>query len=96
MKRRAVAREGVEGLPHAEETGGLSGAPIRARATQALATLAAELKSEIPLIGVGGIMSGPDAAEKFAHGASLVQLYTGLVYRGPALIAECASACRAG
>jgi dihydroorotate dehydrogenase len=92
----SVAREGVEGLPHAEETGGLSGAPIRARATQALATLARELKSEIPLIGVGGIMSGPDAAEKFTRGASLVQLYTGLVYRGPALIAECASACRAG
>jgi len=91
----SVSREGVEGLPHAEEAGGLSGAPIRARATRALAALAAEFRGEVPLIGVGGIMSGPDAAEKFARGASLVQIYTGLVYRGPELIAECASACRA-
>jgi len=91
----SVSREGVEGLRHAGEAGGLSGAPIRARATRALATLAAELQGEVPLIGVGGIMSGPDAADKFAHGASLVQLYTGLIYRGPVLIAECASAYRA-
>jgi len=91
----SVSREGVEGLPHADEAGGLSGAPIRARATRALATLAGELQGEVPLIGVGGIMSGPDAAEKFERGASLVQLYTGLIYRGPVLIAECASVYRA-
>ena len=91
----SVSREGVEGLPRAQETGGLSGAPIRARATRALAALAAEFRGEVPLIGVGGIMSGPDAAERFERGASLVQLYTGLVYRGPELIAECAAAYRA-
>jgi len=91
----SVSREGVEGLPHADEAGGLSGAPILARATRALATLAGELQGEVPLIGVGGIMSGPDAAEKFERGASLVQLYTGLIYRGPVLIAECASVYRA-
>jgi dihydroorotate dehydrogenase len=92
----SLARDGVEGLPHAAEAGGLSGAPIRARATQALALLAAELGGEVPLIGAGGIMSGADAAEKFARGAALVQLYTGLIYRGPALIAECAAACPRG
>jgi dihydroorotate dehydrogenase len=91
----SVSRPGVEGLAHAEEAGGLSGAPIRALATRALAALAAELQGEVPLIGVGGIMSGPDAAEKFAHGASLVQLYTGLIYRGPVLIAECAAVVQA-
>jgi dihydroorotate dehydrogenase len=89
-----VAREGVENLPHGAEPGGLSGAPLRARATRALAALAAELKGELPLIGVGGVMSGADAAEKLAAGAALVQLYTGLVYRGPGLVAECASACQ--
>jgi len=92
----SLSREGVQGLPHAEETGGLSGAPIRARATRTLASLAAELRGEVPLIGAGGIMDAADAADKFAHGASLVQLYTGLVYRGPALIAECAAAYRPG
>ncbi len=90
----SVSREGVEGLPHAGETGGLSGAPIRARATAALAALAAALKGEVALIGVGGIVRGADAAEKLAAGASLVQLYTGLIYRGPDLVAECISACR--
>jgi dihydroorotate dehydrogenase len=87
----SVSRAGVEGLSHAEEAGGLSGAPIRAQATHTLAALAAELQGEVALIGVGGIMSGPDAAEKFERGASLVQLYTGLIYRGPVLVAECAS-----
>ncbi|MSP97965.1 MAG: quinone-dependent dihydroorotate dehydrogenase [Betaproteobacteria bacterium] len=90
----SVSREGVEGLPHAAEQGGLSGAPIRVRATQVLATLAGELAGEVPLIGAGGILSGADAVEKIAHGAALVQLYTGLVYRGPALVAECAQALR--
>ena len=88
----SLARDGVEGLPHAAEAGGLSGAPIRSRATRTLALLAAELGGEVPLIGAGGIMSGSDAAEKFACGAALVQLYTGLIYRGPALVAECAAA----
>ena len=90
----SVSREGVQGLPHAHEAGGLSGAPIRARATAALAALGAALRGEVPLIGAGGIVSGADAAEKLAAGATLVQLYTGLIYRGPALVSECISACR--
>jgi dihydroorotate dehydrogenase len=91
----SVSREGVEGLPQADEAGGLSGAPIRRRATRVLAALAAELGREVALIGAGGILSGADATEKRAAGAALVQLYTGLVYRGPALIAECVAALRA-
>jgi dihydroorotate dehydrogenase len=90
-----VSREGVEGLRHANEAGGLSGAPVRSRATHVLREFSRLLKNELSLIGAGGIMSGADAAEKFAAGASLVQLYTGLIYRGPGLIAECASAYRA-
>jgi dihydroorotate dehydrogenase len=90
----SLSREGVEGLPHAAETGGLSGAPIRARATATLAAFAAALRGEAALVGVGGILSGADAAEKIDAGASLVQLYTGLVYRGPELVAECILACR--
>jgi dihydroorotate dehydrogenase len=91
----SVSRDGVEGLRHAAEAGGLSGAPIRDRATGVLRALGAALRGEVTLIGAGGIMSGADAAEKFRAGAALVQLYTGLIYRGPGLIAECASAYRA-
>lgn len=87
-----VSREGVEGLPHAAEQGGLSGLPLRERSTRVLGTLARLLGNEIPLIGVGGVMSGVDAREKFAVGASLIQIYSGLVYRGPGLISECVSA----
>ena len=90
----SLSREGVEGLPHAQEAGGLSGAPIRARATATLAALAAALRGEADLIGVGGVMSGAHAVEKLDAGAALVQLYTGLVYRGPDLVAECVLACR--
>ena len=90
----SVSRKGVEGLRHAEEAGGLSGAPIRARATATLAALAGALKGEATLIGVGGILRGADAAEKLEAGATLVQLYTGLVYRGPDLVGECISDCR--
>lgn len=90
----STSREGVEGMPHATEEGGLSGAPIRERATRVLQQLVRELKNELPVIGAGGILSGADAAEKIAAGATLVQLYTGLVYRGPELIGECVSACR--
>ena len=87
-----VSRQGVAGLPFSSEEGGLSGAPLRARATAVLRTLVSALKNEIPVIGSGGVMSGADAAEKFAAGAKLVQIYTGLVYRGPRLIQECVSA----
>jgi dihydroorotate dehydrogenase len=91
----SVSREGVERLPHASEAGGLSGAPIRERATRVLGLFRNELQNEADLIGAGGILSKEDAAKKFAAGASLVQLYTGLIYRGPVLVAECASAFRA-
>jgi dihydroorotate dehydrogenase len=90
----STTREGVDGLPHAKEAGGLSGAPILERATRVLK----EFSSHLPhttLIGAGGILSARDAAEKFAAGAKLVQLYTGLVYRGPGLVGECVSAYRA-
>ena len=90
----SISRDGVAGLRHADEAGGLSGAPIRARATATLAAFAAALKGEASLIGVGGILRGEHAAAKLEAGASLVQLYTGLIYRGPDLVAECISACR--
>jgi dihydroorotate dehydrogenase len=87
-----TTREGVEGMAHAGEAGGLSGAPVLQRSTQVAQALAQALKGEIPLIGVGGILSGADAGTKIAAGASLVQLYTGLVYRGPGLVRECIAA----
>ena len=87
-----VSRTGVAALPHGNEEGGLSGAPLTARATEVLRKLSVLLKSEIPLIGCGGIMSGSDARARFDAGASLVQLYSGLVYRGPGLIRECVRA----
>jgi dihydroorotate dehydrogenase len=90
-----VSRAGVEGLQHANEAGGLSGAPVREMATRVLAAFATALQGEVALIGAGGILSGAHAAEKFRAGASLVQLYTGLIYRGPDLVSECASAFRA-
>lgn len=87
-----VSRDEVKDLPHGAEEGGLSGAPLRARSLGVLRELAASLQGEIPIIGVGGIMSGADAAERFSAGASLVQVYTGLIYRGPRLVSECVSA----
>jgi dihydroorotate dehydrogenase len=84
-----LARDAVAGLPHADEAGGLSGAPVRAASTRAIRALAQHLKNALPIIGVGGILSGADAQEKIDAGASLVQLYTGLIYRGPALVREC-------
>ena len=90
-----LSRDGVEGQPHATEAGGLSGAPVRQRATEVLRLFKTHLQNEVPLIGAGGILSAADAREKFAAGASLVQLYTGLIYRGPDLVPQCASASRA-
>lgn len=81
-------REAVKGMLHAEETGGLSGAPVRQKSTQVIQQLSQQLAGELPIIGVGGILSGADAEEKIAAGASLVQLYSGLIYRGPQLIYE--------
>lgn len=88
-----ITRDAVQGLTHANETGGLSGAPVRDLSTRVVRALHQVLQGEIPIIGVGGILSGRDASEKMAVGASLVQLYTGLIYRGPELVGECASAC---
>jgi dihydroorotate dehydrogenase len=82
----------LAGLPHGGETGGVSGAPLTQRATAVVRALAAKLGGALPVIGVGGIMSGTDAADKIAAGASLVQIYSGLIYRGPALIADCIAA----
>jgi len=84
-----LARDAVIGLPNAEEAGGLSGAPVRAASTRVVRELARHLKNEVPIIGVGGILSGGEAREKIDAGASLVQLYSGLIYRGPALVREC-------
>ena len=90
-----LSREGVENLPHGEESGGLSGAPVRDKSTGVIRQLAAELKGALPVIGVGGILHGSDAAEKIHAGAALVQIYSGLIYRGPALVAESCAAIRA-
>jgi dihydroorotate dehydrogenase len=83
---------GVTGLRHATESGGLSGRPLKDKALGVLRTLASELGGALPIIGVGGIMSGGDARERIAAGATLVQVYTGLIYRGPELVAEIAAA----
>ena len=87
-----TSRAGVEGMLNAAEDGGLSGAPLREKSTQTIRILSTHLRGEIPVIGVGGILSGADAVEKIDAGAALVQIYTGLVYRGPGLVNECVSA----
>ena len=89
-----LSRIGVEGLAHADEAGGLSGAPLKSRADEALATMVTALDGKLPVIGVGGIMSGQDVADKQQRGASLVQLYSGLIYRGPGLVGEAVKAWR--
>lgn len=87
-----ISREGVEDDPQSQEAGGLSGAPVQDKSTQVIAALALALKGQIPIIGVGGIDSGAAAVEKIKAGASLVQIYTGFIYKGPGLIKECADA----
>ncbi len=82
-------RTAVAGHSHGEETGGLSGAPVRPAADQVLARARELLGTQFPIIGLGGITQGEDAAEKQRLGADLVQIYTGLIYRGPRLIGEC-------
>ncbi len=83
-----VSREGVAHLPASREQGGLSGAPLKARATAVVAKLRRALPAGVTIIGVGGIASAADAREKLDAGASLIQLYTALVYRGPTLVGE--------
>jgi dihydroorotate dehydrogenase len=87
-----TTRDAVQGLAHADEAGGLSGAPVLPLSNRVISALRAELSDTIPIIGVGGILSGADAREKMLAGASLVQVYTGLIYRGPALVSECVQA----
>ncbi|MDH0095236.1 quinone-dependent dihydroorotate dehydrogenase [Pseudomonas sp. GD04158] len=87
-----LSREGVEGLAHADEAGGLSGAPVRDKSTHIVKVLAGELGGRLPIIAVGGITEGRHAAEKIAAGASLVQIYSGFIYKGPALIREAVDA----
>ncbi|MGE4315887.1 quinone-dependent dihydroorotate dehydrogenase [Acinetobacter sp.] len=87
-----LSREGVENLKYGNEAGGLSGAPVFEKSTACLAAFAKVLQGQIPLIGVGGILSGEQAAAKQQAGASLVQIYSGLIYTGPALIKDCIDA----
>ena len=84
-------RELVKGLKHADEAGGLSGRPVQSRSTEIIRRLASELQGRIPIIGVGGIDSLVSAREKMAAGASLVQIYSGFIYKGPPLIKEIVS-----
>ena len=87
-----LGREGVEGLAHGNEAGGLSGAPVREKSTHIVKVLAGELAGKMPIIAAGGITEGAHAAEKIAAGASLVQIYSGFIYKGPALIREAVDA----
>lgn len=87
-----IARDAVQNLEFGNEAGGLSGAPVRDVSTEVIRSLKGYLGGAIPIVGVGGIMSGRDAQEKISAGASLVQIYSGLIYRGPKLISECAAA----
>jgi len=87
-----LSRKGVNGLPHAKEKGGLSGMPVHEASLKVIQGLRRELAADFPIIGVGGIMEGAQAAEKVQAGANAIQLYTGLIYRGPELIDECVKA----
>ena len=85
-------KSAVEGLRYGEEAGGLSGRPLTEKSCEITRQLADALEGDLPIIGVGGIFSAEDAVERIEAGASLVQLYTGFIYRGPSLISECAEA----
>jgi dihydroorotate dehydrogenase len=87
-----ISRTAVCNLPHGNEAGGLSGSPVLSLSNQTIHHLFQYLQNRIPIIGVGGILSGEDVRQKIDAGASLVQLYTGLIYRGPKLIKDCVSA----
>jgi len=90
-----ISRAAVQGMRHAEETGGLSGAPVLEASNQVIRQLRAALGSRFPIIGVGGIMSAEDAVGKIRAGADVVQIYTGLIYEGPALAVKAAKAIKA-
>jgi len=89
-----LARDAVAGLPHSEETGGLSGSPVRLASDRVIRQLRSALGPGYPIIGVGGILSAADAQAKIEAGADVVQIYTGLIYRGPALVRQVAQALR--
>jgi dihydroorotate dehydrogenase len=90
-----ISRERVKGLPHAEEAGGLSGGPLLEASNRVIAQLRAALGRGYPIIGVGGVLSAQDALSKLEAGADVVQIYTGLIYKGPALVDQIARAFRA-
>ena len=90
-----ISRDAVKGMQHAEETGGLSGRPVFEASNNVIRQLRAALGSQFPIIGVGGILSGADAVTKLQAGADVVQIYTGLIYKGPALVPEVARALKA-
>jgi dihydroorotate dehydrogenase len=83
-----LSRDGVEGLKYADETGGLSGAPVREKSTHVIRVLADALENQLPIIGVGGIDSADAAREKIQAGATLLQIYTSFIYKGPRLIRD--------
>ena len=87
-----LSREAVKGMPHAEEAGGLSGAPVLQASNQVIRQLRKALGKDFPIIGVGGVMSAADAISKIEAGADVVQIYTGLIYKGPDLVKEAALA----
>ncbi|MFZ2296048.1 MAG: quinone-dependent dihydroorotate dehydrogenase [Polaromonas sp.] len=87
-----LSRDAVRGLRHAEEAGGLSGAPVLEASNRVIRQLRAALGKGFPIIGVGGVMSGADAVSKIRAGADVVQIYTGLIYKGPGLVVEAANA----
>jgi dihydroorotate dehydrogenase len=89
-----IARDAVQGMAHADETGGLSGAPMFEKSNEVIRQLRAAMGPNFPIIGVGGILSGNDAVAKIKAGADVVQIYTGLIYKGPALVKEAALAIR--
>ena len=87
-----LSRDAVKGMTHAEEAGGLSGAPVREASNRVIAQLRAALGPQFPIIGVGGILSAQDAVDKIKAGADVVQIYTGLIYKGPDLVRDAAEA----
>ena len=91
-----LSREAVKGLPHAEETGGLSGAPVLQASNLVIRQLRTSLGKGFPIIGVGGVMSAADAVSKIEAGADVVQIYTGLIYKGPDLVKDAALAIKNG
>ena len=87
-----LSRDAVQGMPHANEMGGLSGSPVLSASNRVIRLLRNQLGPDFPIIGVGGIMTAYDAVSKIEAGADVVQIYTGLIYKGPALVHEVAKA----